>query len=276
LTDGPEDHAVLWAVGDGADGEPGAAALSERIAGDAPDRLIYLGDVYERGSAEEYARNYAPSYGRMATITAPVLGNHEWARRREGYGPYWTAVHGEPPPRFYSLFVAGWQILVLNSEEPCGPGTPQHDWLLARLEPPGAPRIVAWHRPRFSAGRHGDQADVAPLWDAVRGRAALVLSAHDHNLQRFHPMDGTTQVVAGAGGRSHYGLDRSWRRVLPRRYRRRHQDARLAFANDADDGALRLELAPGRIAFAFVSVDGRTLDEGEIEVERAPSRSAAA
>jgi len=265
---------VVWAVGDGADGEPEAAALVERIAAEAPDRLIYLGDVYDRGTAEEYARNYEPSYGRLAAITAPVLGNHEWGRRREGYGPYWTAVHGEPPPRFYSFSVAGWQILVLNSEEPCAPGSPQHEWLIGRLEPPETPRIACWHRPRFSAGRHGDQPDVAPLWDAVRGRVALVLNAHDHNLQRFQPIDGTTQIVVGAGGRSHYALDRSWRRFLPRRYRRRHDDARLAFADDAEDAALRLELTLGRIAFTFVSVDGRALDGGEVELDLAPSRSA--
>jgi len=265
---------VVWAVGDGADGGAEATALVRRIAGGAPDRLIYLGDVYDRGTAEEYARNYEPSYGRLAAITAPVLGNHEWGRRREGYGPYWAAVHGGPPPRFYSFSVAGWQILVLNSEEPCGPGSPQHEWLIGRLEPPEMPRIACWHRPRFSAGRHGDQPDVAPLWEAVCGRVTLVLSAHDHNLQRFHPIEGTTQIVAGAGGRGHYTLDRSWRRLLPRRYRRPDHDGRLAFADDAEDAALRLELSPGRVAFAFVSVDGRTLDSGQIQLGLAPSRSA--
>ena len=44
-------RAVVWAVGDGADGSAQARALAMRIAADRPDRLLYLGDVYESGTA---------------------------------------------------------------------------------------------------------------------------------------------------------------------------------------------------------------------------------
>src|SRR5918992_2903243 len=60
-------RAEVWAVGDGADGGKRAKALARRIAARRPDRLLYLGDVYEHGSREEFRRNYAPVYGSLAS-----------------------------------------------------------------------------------------------------------------------------------------------------------------------------------------------------------------
>ena len=56
----PGDTATLWAVGDG-DAGRASRALVDRIAADRPDRLLYLGDVYERGTAADFRENYAPS-----------------------------------------------------------------------------------------------------------------------------------------------------------------------------------------------------------------------
>jgi hypothetical protein len=270
------ERAVVYAVGDAADGTARARALAARIP-DPPalDLLLYLGDVYDDGRREEYARNYAPLFGRLDAVTAPCPGNHEWGRRAEGYVPYWTRARGVAPPPWYAFGLAGWLVLSLNSEEPCGPGSPQHRWLEAELTRSAAPALAFWHRPRFNAGRHGDAVDTAPLWDLVAGRAPLVLSGHDHNLQRFAPVDGTVQLVVGAGGHTSYGLTRSWRGRLPRwaRARRTFQDPRLQFGDDLEDGLLRLELRPGAVDFAFVGVSGRVLDAGTV---RAPSPSPAA
>ena len=272
VADLPRDHARLWAVGDGADGSPGARRLARAIP-DAPqlDAFLYLGDVYSHGSARDYVCNYEPLYGRLKEVTAPTPGNHEWSNRALGYLPYWSAARGAPAPAWYAFRAAGWLVLSLNSEVACQPGSAQHDWLSEQLCASGEPCLAFWHRPRFSAGKHGDNVDVAPLWDAVRGRAALVLSAHDHNLQRFRPIEGTIQVVAGAGGRSRYELTRSWRRFLPwprprplARAHRAFEDPRLAFGNDTDDGVVRLDVRPGRIDFAFVATDGRILDEASV------------
>ena len=264
-------RAVVYAVGDSADGTPRARAVA-RLIPDPPalDLLLYLGDVYDDGRRHEYARNYAPLFGRLDAVTAPCPGNHEWGRRAEGYVPYWTRARGVPPPPWYAFDLAGWLVLSLNSEVPCGPGSPQHAWLLAELARTDAPVLAYWHRPRFNAGNHGDAPDVAPLWEAVTGRAALVLGGHDHNLQRFHPVDGTVQLVAGAGGHTSYVLDRSWRRRVPRwarrgrRLRRTFRDPRLAFGDDREDGLLRLELRPDAVDFAFVGVSGRVLDAGTL------------
>ena len=122
-------------------------------------------------------------------------------------------------------------------------------WLHAALRAGGTCRIAFWHRPRFSAGRvHGDAPDVAPLWNALRGRARLVVNGHDHDMQRFKPRDGLTQYVSGAGGHVRYALRR---------------DSRLAFGRADVDGALRIVLRPGRATLEFRAVDGRVLDRSE-------------
>ena len=153
---------------------------------------------------------------------------------------------GRPPPAYYAFDVAGWQLLSLNSEAPHGAGSAQVRWLRAQVRAPGTCRLAFWHAPRFNAGRHGDEPGVAPLWDALRGRAAIVVSGHDHNMQRFAPIDAITQYVSGAGG--------------PQALRRCGADRRLAFGNDRDFGALRIELRRGARGPAFVSADGRILD----------------
>ena len=252
------DRAVLWAVGDGADGGEQAKLVARHIAAAGVDRLLYLGDVYgprilgrpvhPDGSAEDYRDRYASVYGRFAARTAPTPGNHEWPQRTQGYGPYWTRGPLRVPP-YYGFDAAGWRVLSLNSEAPHGPGSPQLRWLGRQLRRPGTCRLAYWHRPRFSTGRYGDQADVAPLWDALRGHASIVVSAHDHNMQRFSPIDGITELVTGAGGHGHYSL---------------RPDPRRAFGDDQTFGALRIELRPGRADLGFVAADGRVLDRHRV------------
>jgi hypothetical protein len=246
----PGARATIWAVGDGADGGDAARAVVRRIAAGRPDRLLYLGDVYERGTAGDFRDHYAPTYGRLARITAPTPGNHDWPRHRGGYDPYWQrALRRTRTAAWYAFRAAGWTILSIDSETAHDRGSPQGRWLRSQLRAPGTCRIAFWHRPRFSAGtHHGDQPDMAPVWDALRGHTAIVLAGHEHDMQRMHPIDGITSFVSGAGGHSHYGL--------------RRDDPRLAFGDDSADGALRLSLRRGAASYAFVSADGRVLDHG--------------
>jgi 3',5'-cyclic AMP phosphodiesterase CpdA len=246
---GPAGHAVVWAVGDGADGSDAARGVAGRIAAARPDRVLYLGDVYEHGTRADFERNYATTYGRLAAVTAPTPGNHEWQNHTTGYDPYWRRLLHRRIGSFYAFRAGGWELLSLNSEVDHDRGSRQERWLRARVRAGGTCRIAFWHRPRYSAGLHRDQDDIRPLWDALRGRAAIVLGGHDHDMQRFKPIDGMTQFVSGAGGRERYSVRR---------------DSRLAFANDTDYGALRLELRPGTAAYAFVDSAGRVLDRGTI------------
>jgi acid phosphatase type 7 len=246
--------ATVWAVGDGANGSAPAKRVAARVARGKPLRFLYLGDVYPVGSAVDFAQNYRPVYGSLLRRTLPTPGNHEWLQRRAGYDPYWSALTHGTPPSFYAVSLAGWRIVSLNSEQSMTRGSPQGRWLARELRRPGTCRLAFWHRPRYSAGLHGDQADVAGLWNPLRGHAALVLNGHDHDMQQMRPASGLTELVAGSGGNGLYPVGRSYRR--------------LAWSDDNTYGALRLQLRPGRASFAFVATSGKVLRRGAVSCSR--------
>jgi hypothetical protein len=238
---------LVWAVGDGADGSAAGKQVAARIAKDKPDRFLYLGDVYPVGSAVDFRANYGPTYGRLRRITEPTSGNHDWGNRRSGYLRYWRKAKSHKPPSYYSFKLGGWEFLDLNSEAPHGKSSAQLGWLRKRLRSaPGNCRIAFWHRPRFSAGTvHGDAPDTAPLWNALRGHARLVLTGHDHTMQRLRRRNGLTEYVSGAGGATLY---------------RNRRDSRLAFGRSGVAGALRIVLEPGKATLEFRSSSGKLLD----------------
>jgi hypothetical protein len=243
------DARVVWAVGDGAEGSERAKAVAGRIASGRVDRFLYLGDVYDDGTAREFAQNYTSVYGPLNRVTRPTPGNHEWPTRHQGYYPYWRAVRGEPFPPYYSFRLAGWQLLSLNSEARRDSRSPQYRWLRRRLRARGTCRLAFFHQPRFSAGAKENR-NMDPIWRALSGRARVVLAGHDHNMQRLHRIDGITSFVVGSGGRELDPIDRGY--------------PRLAFGNDRDFGALRLVLGRRAARFAFIRSDGRVLDSGRL------------
>jgi Calcineurin-like phosphoesterase len=253
----PQTSAVVWAVGDGADGSTVARDLARRLERDDPDAVLYLGDVYPSGSAEDYERNYEPVYGALAPITWPTAGNHDWENRATGYLPYWRRYDRAEP--WYRFDLAGWELVSLNSEEPHDPSSPQLRWLERVLsERTTTCRLAFWHRPRFSAGTvHGDAPDVAPFWRALRGRARLVLNGHEHVLARYDRRVGLTEYVSGAGGELQYAL---------------RTDGRMAFGRSDRTGALRIVLTPSEARLEFRDVSGKLLDRSQASCRPAPAR----
>jgi hypothetical protein len=236
--------ATLWAVGDG-DGSVASSRLAALIKSARPGAFLYLGDVYEAGTAADFRRAYAPTFGRLRSRTLPTPGNHEWGNRAEGYNRYWAGVTKGEPPAYYAVRLGRWQLVSVNSEQTLDPKGSQVQWLTRQVAGPGTCRLVFWHRPRFSAGLHGDQSDVAPLWLAVVGRAALVVNGHDHDMQRFAPVRGTTEVISGAGGHGRYPVDPA--------------DTRVVWSNDRAYGGLRIRLFRRHERLAFVAASGRVL-----------------
>jgi hypothetical protein len=249
--------ATVWAVGDGADGGQATLQVGQLVTAGKPDKFLYLGDVYETGSAAEFANRYGPAFGSIASLTAPTPGNHEWALRDQGYFPYWNSVLGRTLPEYYKFSLAGWEIFSLNSESEHGKSSKQVRWLKSKVKKKGTCTLAFWHRPRYSGGGNGDQRDIAPLWNALKGRASIVVAGHDHGMQRLKRKDGITEFISAAGGAT---LLRIWK------------DPRVAFANNTTFGALRLKLSRGLARFAFVAVDGRTLDSGKVRCRRGKSR----
>ncbi|HKH40876.1 MAG TPA: metallophosphoesterase [Solirubrobacterales bacterium] len=249
-------NSVVWAVGDAADGGTAASKVASMIRSNRIDLLLYLGDVYDSGTALEYDRNYRPIYGGLAWITAPTIGNHEWPNVATGYVPYWTAARGTPPPLWYAFAASGWQLISLNSNLPTSGD--QEGWLHSLIEATpnyGNCRIAFMHHPRYSAGPHGDLTALQGIFDELSGHATISLSGHDHDMQRVLPIEGITQYVDGAGGDELYPINRD--------------DARLAFFDDTHHGALRIALQPGSAVLTFVDQGGTTLDRSTVNCQEA-------
>lgn len=247
----PRRVSIVWAIGDGADGGADSRAVAAMVGAQRVDRFLYLGDVYEAGTADEFQANYDPPYRRFDAVTAPTIGNHEWPNIATGYVPYWTAARGTPPPLWYAFAVSGWQLISLNSNSPTSPG--QLSWLSSEIRKTpryGNCRLAFMHHPVYSAGLHGDLSSLQGIFGELRGHASILLAGHDHDMQRLHPVDGITPLVDGAGGNELYPVDRT--------------DSRLAFADDTHHGALRLKLRPGRAVLTFIAEDGTALDRSVV------------
>jgi acid phosphatase type 7 len=241
------DRAIVWAAGDVATPGPAADRIGELVRRAKPDRFLYLGDVYETGTLRDFQRWYHPRLGALARITEPTIGNHEWDNRFKGYYRYWAGRKGRMYPPWSKTRIAGWEILNLNSQAPHGSTSPQVRWLESAVAGRGDCRIAFWHRPRYSSGAYAGAADLNPFWNRLSGHARVVLSGHDHNLQRHRPQKGLTQYVVGAGGRGRYKLHGG-------------RGSTLAWGRDDVNGALRMVLEPGRALLEFRGPRGRLLD----------------
>ena len=248
-----QEHSVVWAVGDAqADDLAQQNAVASLIEGAGLSRLLFLGDLTERGTAAEYARDYGPTYGRMKGITSPTIGNHDFPRRAQGYDAYWGSGVRQPSGgHWYSFDLGGWNFVSLSSMEDHSSDSEQLNWLRADLARyPGTCTIAFSHYPRYSAGPQWSRVSHEPFWQALRGHSVLFLSAHAHNYQRHRPVRGITQFVVGTGGGDLGSPD--------------FYDPRLASKSDRYFGALRMELAVGGARYGFISTDGVTRDDGDL------------
>jgi acid phosphatase type 7 len=96
----------------------------------------------------------------------------------------------------YSYELGSWHIVVLNSTcsqaGECGAGSAQEQWLRADLAThPTTCTLAYWHYPRFNLGeKYGTNDQIRPLWHVLCDQVAeIVLSAHEHNYERFAPQD---------------------------------------------------------------------------------------
>lgn len=246
-------EAVVLAAGDiaacGSDGDERTATLLDSNRG----TVLALGDLaYDSGTLEEFQTCFGPSWGRHKRRIRPTPGNHEYNSGASGYFGYFGRAAGPAGRGYYSFELGSWHIVSLNSESDTDAAGAQVRWLRADLARTKARCVLAfWHRPRWSAGQYADDARVAPLWNALYdARADVVLSGHDHNYQRYPPMNkrgainkarGIRSFVVGTGGRHRYEL---------------RADSRRRAASDSTWGVLKLTLRPAGYAWRFVPVAG--------------------
>ena len=180
------------------------AAVLDGIAG----TVFTAGDnVYSDGTANEFAQCFDPSWGRHRGRMMPAPGNHDYhVSGAAGYYGYFGPAAGGPGG-FYAYDAGAWRVYSLNSEIV---SQGQVDWLTADLAANPRPCVLAyWHHPRFSSGRHGNDGQMQPLWQTLAAAGAdVVVNGHDHNYERFAPMNasgaadpaGMREFVVGTGG----------------------------------------------------------------------------
>jgi acid phosphatase type 7 len=242
-------------------GMQGTAKVLEAIR---PDAVLTLGDhQYPSGSLADFKDSYADTWGAYRDITFPVPGNHEYETGARGYFAYFGKRAGEPDKGYYSYDLGAWHMIALNSEchqiGGCGASDPQARWLRQDLGAHPRKCVLAyWHRPRFSSGPHGNDRDLDALWRILaRARADVVLAGHDHDYERFTPMNadgdadpqGVRQFVSGAGGMSHY------------RFHDPEPTSKVRITGR--DGVLRLQLTKQGYAWEFTAAPrAAVLDRG--------------
>jgi 3',5'-cyclic AMP phosphodiesterase CpdA len=211
---GAADVAVCGQGEENENDERTAEMVEQMLAG-APDAVVFIpGDVvYDSGSTAEYQNCFGPSWGRFKERVRPVPGNHDYNSGGAPYFDYFGAAAGEVGKGYYSYDLGDWHVVALNSncnDIACGPNSPQVRWLEEDLRASTAKCSLAyWHHPRFTSGLAGDTGVMNPIWrTAVENGVDVVVSGHDHDYERFAPLDsagqpdpnGARQFIVGTGG----------------------------------------------------------------------------
>ncbi len=271
-TPGQGQPLVVAAVGDGASGETNSAAVASQIAGWNPNLVLYLGDVYEKGSPSEFFNYYgATSFGQFKSITDPTVGNHEYGfdNQASGYFNYWDS-----NKHYYSFDAGGWHFISLDANTSYGhqaPGSDQYQWLQGDLAADTAPCTLAyWHQPLYNVGAEGPAGQMQAIWSLLVSHGGmLVVNGHDHDYQRYAPLDwtgqanpnGVTEIITGSGG---HGIQQ------PLGPAPGPQPVMTDF-NNGDFGALKLTLHATSADVDFTTTSGKPVDHTTVPCNPPPT-----
>lgn len=163
-------------------------------------------------TARQFFTPAAPLLARLPLV--PVRGNHENGTDLfKQYFPWpgRPADHGGADDLCFDYGSA--RLVVLDQYTSLSAGDKRMAWLAAKLaEAKDRWKIVAFHEPIYSTGSHGPNVEFRELVEPVlvAGRVHAVFAGHDHNYERFKPVQGITYVTVG-GWRAPSGPG-PWRR----------------------------------------------------------------
>jgi hypothetical protein len=235
--------------------------------------VLPLGDIqYYCGGYQAFLQSYDLSWGRVKSITRPVVGNHEYLTAggtgctidndgAAGYFDYFGPVAGNPSQGYYSYDIGTWHLIALNSNcsraGGCSSSTPQGKWLAADLAAHSNYCTLAyWHIPLFSSGGRA-ASNTRSLWQTLYNYDVdVVLTGHDHIYERFAPQTadgildtarGIRAFVVGTGGANHTSITTI--------------AANSEVRNTDTYGVLKLTLHPTSYDWQFVPEAGKTFTD---------------
>jgi hypothetical protein len=236
--------------------------IAETPAG-TPLSVFTIGDnAYPDGTAQDFEKCYEPSWGRHKARTRPGIGNHEY--NAEGANPYLDYFKVQ---KNYSFELGDWHIVSLDSmcqlEEnggSCARNSPAMKWLEGELQLNAEKKctLVYFHHPRWSSGHQGNTLRMRGAWKIMYENGVdVVLSGHDHNYERFKPLNpdgkvdwqkGIRSFVVGTGGG-----------VLGVYFPNPQPGSEVR--NAVTHGVLKLTLRADRFDWEFIPVEGRTFKD---------------
>jgi hypothetical protein len=173
------------------------------------------------------------------------------------------------------LKAGGWHFISLNanaSRVGVDPGSAQYQWLQQDLAANAQTcTIVYYHEPLFNIGTESAAAYMGPIWALMaQYGVSIVLNGHDHDYQRWVPLDGSgqpspngiTEFIVGSAG---HGIQKFTR-----------TDSRVAYANDTQPaafGILLMQLGQTGASFIYQSTNGTALDSGTVQCGHASPTS---
>jgi acid phosphatase type 7 len=230
------------------------AALVKSVGG----AVFALGDnAYPDGSSDNYVC-YNASWGAFKKRTRPAPGNHEYRTSEAApYFGYFGALAGPSGKGYYSFNLGAWHVISLNSQRDIATQT---TWLKSDLAAhPAKCTLAYWHHPLFTSGNtYPPYTPVQPWFKALYNAGAdVVISAHDHNYERFAPQlptgvadagRGIREFVIGLGGHPAFSTFSAPKPNSQVRYAGGH-------------GVLKLRLFADHYSWTFISVPGKSFKD---------------
>jgi chitodextrinase len=259
--------------GNGSSGSCRQKYTSDLLVNGGFAAVLPLGDIqYYCGGYQAFLQAYDLSWGRVKSITRPVVGNHEYLTSggtgcnnanagAAGYFQYFGAAAGTPGQGYYSYDIGAWHIIAINSNcgdaGGCSSSSPQGQWLAADLAAHSNICTLAyWHIPLFSSGGRASS-NTQSIWNVLyNANADVILTGHDHIYERFAPQTpngtldnvrGIRQFVVGSGGANHTSLASI--------------AANSQVRNDDTYGILKLTLHPTSYDWQFVPEAGQSFTD---------------
>jgi hypothetical protein len=170
---------------------------------------------------------------------------------KSGGDGYYKYFFGGKYTPYHAQQIGSWLVVAVNSEIEAGPGSKQAEWLKDTLEKSDAKcKLVFQHKPRWSVGSHGSDPNMSTLFGIMyEGGVDVNLAGHDHNYQRYKPVDargnlkadGIRTWVVGTGGAENYPLGSS--KAIDTKF-------------NGAIGALKMTLSDGWYKASFVGTRG--------------------
>ena len=250
------DSVTVAATGDLGSSATELAPVAEQIQGLTPEYVLALGDlVYPDGQPSGFMGFFAETWGPFLQRVIAAPGNHDYhtAGARGFYDTF-------PQAEYFArdLRASRWRVYVLNCEVDCGAGSAQSRFVTNDIaENPSRHRFAIVHRPRFTSSKHGDDKDLAEIWDTLAAHGGeFMLAGHNHVYERFGAMSGTgtvapsgmRQFVVGTGGNELYSFGGMHRGE--------------EFRDNQHHGVLWMTLGAEAYTWKFLATDDTTVDSG--------------